>query len=80
MFSQEAYRAALLKWIVISNQPFTEAQQKSFLELVRTLNPKAEPISNTTLKRDLMSTFKEQTEIMKLKLKVKYEIPNFIEL
>lgn len=57
VFSQSRYRSALLKWIVNSNQPFTEIEQDSFLELISTLNPFAETISDSTLKRDLVKKY-----------------------
>ena len=57
-----------------SNQPFLEIQQESFLEVIKSLNPTAEPISSTTLKRDLNERFSQQIELLKTKLTVCNEI------
>lgn len=50
----------------MSNQPFTEAQQKEFVEMVHLLNPTAELISDKTVKRDLMAKFLQKVEEIKL--------------
>lgn len=55
-----------MKWIVMSNQPFTEAQQKEFVEMIHLLNPVAELISDKTVKRDLMAKYLEKVEEIKL--------------
>lgn len=65
MFSQEKYRAALLKWIIECDQAFTAPQQNSFLELVNSLNPNAKTVSSTTLKRDLKKKYSEKFEKVK---------------
>lgn len=55
-----------MKWIVVSNQPFTEAQQEEFVEMVHLLNPSAELISDKTVKRDLMAKYLEKVEELKI--------------
>ncbi len=55
-----------MKWIVMSNQPFTEAQQKEFVEMVHLLNPAAELISDKTVRRDLMAKYIQKVEEIKL--------------
>ncbi|KAJ6648270.1 hypothetical protein Bhyg_03498 [Pseudolycoriella hygida] len=54
VFSQEAYlkAAALLKWLVTCNQLFSEVEQESFLEMIKTLNIHAETISQSTVKHE----------------------------
>lgn len=59
----------MLKWIVTCNQPFTEVEQEAFLEMVKTLNPQAESISDSTMKRDLMATYLKKVEEIKEHLK-----------
>ncbi|KAJ6643914.1 putative AC transposase [Pseudolycoriella hygida] len=71
-FSQERYREALTKWIVICNQPFTEVEQESFLEMIAILNPAAITISSTTVKRDIIAKFEEKVKEMVAYLK---EVP-----
>lgn len=66
MFSQERFREALLKWIVVSDQPFTEAKQEEFVEMINSLNPSAELISDKTVKRDLIAKYLEKVEEIKL--------------
>lgn len=65
VFSQEEFRTALIKWIVMSDQPFTEPQQQSFVELVRSLNHNAKLISDKTVKADIMETYLEKLENVK---------------
>lgn len=50
----------------MSNQPFTEAQQNEFVEMVHLLNPAAELISDKTVKRDLMAKYIKKVEEIKL--------------
>lgn len=50
----------------MSNQPFTEVQQKEFVEMIHLLNPGAELISDKTVRRDLMSKYLEKVEEVKL--------------
>lgn len=65
-FSQERYRDALIKWIVTSNQPFTEVEQEEFLDLIRTLNPDAITVSSETVKRDIIEKFENKVKEIKL--------------
>lgn len=65
VFSQEKFRKALLKWVVVCGQPFTEVQQDAFVEMVKTLNPEAVTISATTIKRDVMGEFTIEAEKVK---------------
>ncbi|KAJ6648470.1 hypothetical protein Bhyg_03700, partial [Pseudolycoriella hygida] len=59
-FSQERYREALIKYIVVCNQPFTEVEQQAFLDMIHILNPAAITISSSTVKRDIMKKFEEK--------------------
>lgn len=68
MFSQERYREALVKWIVLSNQPFSEPEVETFLEMIKTLNPEAKTICKETVKRDIMKKFQEVVNEIKSKL------------
>lgn len=51
------------------NQPFSEVEQEAFLEMVKTLNPQAESISDSTMKRDLMAAYLKKVEEIKEYLK-----------
>ncbi len=77
VFSQENFRKNLLKWIILSNQPFSVVEEDAFLELIQTLNPSAEVISNKTIKADLTATYFENVEEIKQLLKT---IPGKISL
>ncbi|KAJ6636741.1 PiggyBac transposable element-derived protein 2, partial [Pseudolycoriella hygida] len=68
VFSQEKFRKALIKWIVICDQPFTEPQQQSFVELVQSLNPNAELISDKTVRADIIATYEEMLGELKASL------------
>ncbi|KAJ6640352.1 Zinc finger BED domain-containing protein RICESLEEPER 2 [Pseudolycoriella hygida] len=68
VFSQEAFRAALIKWIVLCDQPFTEPQQQSFVELVHSLNPDAKLITDKTVKADILETYEAKLEDLKVLL------------
>lgn len=57
-----------MEWIIECSQPFTEPQQKAFLNVVRTLNPSAKTVSSTTLKRDLMEKYNNKAKALKIKL------------
>lgn len=50
----------------MSNQPFSEAQQAEFVEMVNLLNPAAELISDKTVKRDLIAKYLQKVEELKL--------------
>lgn len=65
MFSQEKFRKALIKWIIISDQPFTEPQQETFVELIRTLNQNAQVISDKTVRADIVEIYEEKFEEVK---------------
>lgn len=47
------------------DQPFTEPQQQTFVELVHSLNPDAKLISDKTVKDDIMETYLEKLEHVK---------------
>ncbi|KAG4066329.1 hypothetical protein HA402_000553 [Bradysia odoriphaga] len=68
-FSQERYRDALVKWIVTCNQPFSEVEQETFLEMIKILNPAAITISSPTVKRDIIKKFEEKVKVMIAHLK-----------
>lgn len=53
----------------MSDQPFSECTNEYFMELIDTLNPDAEIISDTTVKRDLMALFSGKVSEIKAKLK-----------
>lgn len=57
VFSQEKFRAALLKWIVVCDQPYSEPQREAFVEMIKTLNPDAHIVSDKTVHADLMTTY-----------------------
>ncbi|KAJ6635755.1 hypothetical protein Bhyg_14341, partial [Pseudolycoriella hygida] len=45
VFSKDRYRESIIKWIVNSDQPFCECQQNDFVNLLKSLNPDAPPLS-----------------------------------
>lgn len=49
----------------MSDQPFTEPQQESFVELVRSLNPEAVLISDKTVRADIIETYEEKLNVVK---------------
>lgn len=55
-----------MKWVVVCSQPFCEVQQEAFLDMIKTLNPEAKPISDKTIKRDILSRFAIEAEKLKL--------------
>lgn len=59
----------MLQWVLVCDQPFTEVQQKAFLNLLQTLNPVAKSVSDKTIKRDMMKAFSIELEKNKLRLK-----------
>ncbi|OXA42190.1 putative AC transposase [Folsomia candida] len=68
-FDRDKLRQALLKWIVVSNQPHTEIEQDTFLNVLKSVNP-ALPVSSLqisadTIKSDLMTTYKEEQSKIK---------------
>lgn len=69
IFSQENFHKTLLKWIVCSSQPFSVVEEDEFIELIRSLNPTAELVSDKTIKADLMATYLEKVEEIKQLLK-----------
>ena len=69
-YSPQNFRENLMKWVVMSNQPFTEVQNPSFINVMKSLNPTAELPSDKTIKRDIMSTFAVKLELLKAKLTV----------
>lgn len=75
MFSQDKFRDALLKWVILSDQPFTEVQNEAFLNMLQTLNPDAKSVSDKTIKRDTMAAFSLEFEKTKLRMK---EVPGKI--
>lgn len=77
IFSQENFRKSLLKWIVLSNQPFSVVEEDAFIELIKTLNPSAEVISDKTIKADLTAAYFEKFENIKQEVK---EIPGKISI
>lgn len=68
MFTQERYREALVEWILMSDQPFSECEVEYFLEMIKTLNPDAVTISKETVKRDIIKKFETMFKEIKLKL------------
>lgn len=59
----------MLKWIVISNQPFSVVEEEEFAEMIDTLNPSAELMTRNTVKADIMATYWEKIEKIKTELK-----------
>lgn len=59
-----------MKWVVVCDQPFSETQQEAFIDMINTLNPKAKVISPTTLKRDLIATFRVKLEEVRSRMSV----------
>lgn len=53
----------------MSDQPFSECENEYFLDVIASLNPDAETISDTTVKRDIMELFAKKIDEIKLKLK-----------
>lgn len=78
MFSQEHFRAALMKWVIISMQPFTEIEQPSFVEMIKTLNPSAHVVSNDTIKNDILKLFDTELNKIKILLNVSPKSPGLI--
>lgn len=56
----------MLKWVILSDQPFTEVQNEAFLDMLKTLNPEAKSVSDKTIKRDSMAAFLLEFEKNKL--------------
>ncbi len=54
---------------MVCNQPFTEVEQETFLEMVQILNPAAVTISSSTVKRDIIEKFEEKVKNMVAYLK-----------
>lgn len=77
VFSQENFRKALLKWVVVSSQPFSVVEEEAFVELIRLLNPTAELISDKTMRADVMAAYYDQIEEIKSQLK---EVPGKISI
>lgn len=77
VFSQETFREALLKWIILSDQPFSEMDSPSFIALIKTLNPEAALVSDKTIRSDLMVTYQKLLQEMKT---VMSEMPGKISL
>lgn len=69
IFSQENFRKTLIKWIVVSNQPFSVVEEDEFIELIRSLNPSAELMSDKTVREDVMATYRDKVEEIKRHLK-----------
>lgn len=49
----------------MSDQPFTEPEQKDFVELVKSLNPEAVLISDKTVRADIIEKYEEKLETVK---------------
>jgi hAT family C-terminal dimerisation region/BED zinc finger len=60
VFNPAIFRQKLAKWIVLDDQPFIEIEQKSFLEMVASLNPGAEVPAADTICRDLGHLFEAE--------------------
>ncbi|XP_037047872.1 zinc finger BED domain-containing protein RICESLEEPER 4-like [Bradysia coprophila] len=57
VFSQQKFRKALMKWVVICDQPSTAAGEPAFIELVDSLDPDAHIISDKTIKADELAEY-----------------------
>lgn len=68
VFSQDKFRGALLNWIIECKHDITEPQNEAFLQVVRSLNPKAKVVLSTTLKEDHMKSYAAKFEAVKKKL------------
>ena len=62
VYSHDAFREALSRWIVATDQPFTAVDDPSFQELVYLMHPDAKLPSNDTARRDIAKLFKEEKE------------------
>lgn len=69
VFLQDDFREALVKWIITSGQPFSVVEEEEFLQLIRTLNPSAEVVSDQTIKADVMAAYLQKIEEIKQTLK-----------
>lgn len=77
VFSQETFRKALLEWIAVSDQPFSEVNHPFFIAMIKTLNPAAKVVCDKTIRSDLMATYRKMHEELKT---VIAEIPGKISL
>ncbi|KAG4070300.1 hypothetical protein HA402_014400 [Bradysia odoriphaga] len=77
VFSQESFRKALLKWLVLCDEPFTATQEEAFANLVRTLNPHAKLYSDKTMRADLLDTFKVKLNELRVQMS---EVPGKISV
>ncbi|KAJ6648390.1 putative AC transposase, partial [Pseudolycoriella hygida] len=68
IFSQDNFRKALLKWLVVCDEPFKAVQTEAFAEVVKTLNPDAVLYSDKTMRADLIDTFNEKLNELKVRL------------
>lgn len=51
--------------MVTCDQPFTEPQQTAFVELINTLNPNAETVSDKTIRADVISAYEQKLNELK---------------
>lgn len=58
----------MLKWTVVSCQPFSVVEETEFIDLIKLLNPSAELMSSKTLKEDLMAAYLQHVEQIKGRL------------
>lgn len=68
MFSQEEFREKLVKWIILSDEPFSTVEEPAFVEMIHSLNPKAEIISDKTVRADLMAIYEKLIDEIKIEL------------
>ncbi|XP_021967047.1 zinc finger BED domain-containing protein DAYSLEEPER [Folsomia candida] len=56
-YSQEEFEKSLVNFILLSSQPFTLVQEKSFIEMIYKCNPKTQLPSATTIKRRITELY-----------------------
>jgi len=54
------FRNLLLRWIICSDQPFTEIENSDLRYLFRFLKPEINIPSADTIKNDIIKTYKEE--------------------
>jgi hypothetical protein len=67
IFNPAIFRKKLVKWVALDDQPFIAVEQKSFLEMIASIDPALEIRSADTIRRDLMQLFDaEKQRVRKL--------------
>ncbi len=58
-----------MKWIVSTSEPFSVVEEEEFVQLIKTLNPAAELLSDQTIKSDVMELYLQKIDGIKKILK-----------